>query len=78
MKIKVLTSLCAFFISGVALAECPSGLNAEKMAECITIEVASSDYQDWQKNEYPVNLNASTKTTSGLRTDTSTEEPDCD
>ena len=75
MKIKVLTSLCAFFISGVALAECPSGLNAEKMAECITIEVASSDYQDWQKK---VNLNASTKTTSGVRTDTSTEEPECD
>ncbi len=63
MKIKILTSLCAFFISGVTFANCPSSLNAEQMSECITVEVSSSDYQDWQK---------------GVRTAASTEEPDCD
>ena len=67
MKIIMLTGMCAFFLSGVALAECPSSLNAEQMRECITIEGASSDYQDWQK---------------GVRTAASTEEPeeepDCD
>ena len=65
MKIKILTSLCAFFISGVTFANCPGSLDAEQLSECITVEVASSDYQDWQK---------------GTRTVASTEEPepDCD
>jgi hypothetical protein len=67
MRIKILTGLCAFFISGVTFANCPSSLNAEQMRECNTIEGASSDYQDWQK---------------GVRTASSTEEPeeepDCD
>ena len=82
MKIKILTSLCAFFISGVTFANCPGSFNAEQMSECIKVVVASSDYQDWRKNEYPVNLDASKETTSGVRTVTSTEapeeEPDCD
>ena len=67
MKIKILTSLIAFFISGATFANFPSGFNAEKMRECITVGGASSDYQDRQK---------------GVRTVVSTEEPekepDCD
>ena len=36
-------------LSGVALAECPSNLEASQLIECITIEGSGSNYQDWQK-----------------------------
>ena len=61
MKIKILTSLCAFFISGVTFANCPGSFSAEQMGEFITVEGTSSDYQDWSK---------------GVRTVASTEEPE--
>jgi hypothetical protein len=67
MKIKILTGMCAFILSGIAVADCPSSLNTEKMVECITVGGAGENYQDWQK---------------GVRTAASTEEPeeepDCD
>jgi hypothetical protein len=47
MKLKLLISLCVFSVSGVAYANCPDSLNAEKMAECITIEGWEANYQDW-------------------------------
>jgi hypothetical protein len=56
MKIKILTGMCAFILSGIAFADCPSSLNAEKTMECITVEGSGENYQDWQKNEYEFNL----------------------
>lgn len=56
IKVKVLTSLCVFFMSSMAFADCPNSLNAEKMAECITVEGSGANYQDWKKNEYEHNL----------------------
>jgi hypothetical protein len=64
MKIKILTGMCAFFLSGVAFAECPSDQNTEKMIECITVEGSGANYQDWQKNEYEFNLETTSKTAS--------------
>ena len=79
MKIKILTGLCAFCISGVAFAGCPDSLNAEKMAECITVEGSGADYQDWQKNEYQFNLETSSEVASTVSpitgTDVRTLEP---
>ena len=67
MRIKILTGLCAFFMSGATFANCPCGLNAEQMRECITIEGAGSDYLHWQKGK---------RTTAS--TEEPEEEPDCD
>ena len=79
MKIEILTGLCAFCISGVVFAGCPDSLNAEKMAECITVEGSGADYQDWQKNEYQYNLETSSEVASTVSpitgTDVRTLEP---
>ena len=79
MKIKIFTGLCAFCISGVAFAGCPDSLNAEKMAECITVEGSGANYQDWQKNEYQFNLETSSEVASTVSpitgTDVRTLEP---
>ncbi len=47
MKQKLLISLCVLSVSGVAYANCPDSLNAEKMMECITVEGWEDNYQDW-------------------------------
>ncbi len=47
MKLKLIISLCVFSASGVAYANCPDHLNAEMMAECITVEGWEANYQDW-------------------------------
>ena len=65
MKIIILTGMCAFFLSSVVLAECPSGLNTEKTIECITVEGSGANYQDWQKNEHEFNLEPTSKTAYG-------------
>lgn len=79
MKIEILTGLCAFCISGVAFAGCPDSLNAENMAECITVEGSGANYQDWQKNEYQHNLETSSAVASTVSpitgTDVRTLEP---
>lgn len=73
MKIKVLTGLCTFCISGVAFAGCPDSLDAEKMLECITVEGSGANYQDWQKNEYQHNLETSTEVVSTISLITGTD-----
>ena len=79
MKIEILTSACVLFVSGVAFAGCPDSLNAEKMAECITVEGSGANYQDWQKNEYQFNLDTSEEVASTISpitgTDVRTLEP---
>ena len=70
MKIKLLTILIAFFISGVTFANYPDGFNAEMMRECITPGGASSDYQVRQKEGRPV--------VSTEEPEETEEEPDCD
>ncbi len=72
MNVKIMIGLCAFFISGAVFAGCPASLDAEKMAECITVEGSGANYQDWQKNEYLHNIDASTEITN---TDVRTLEP---
>ena len=67
MKIIMLTGMCAFFLSGVALAECPSDLNTAKMIECTTVEGPGANYQDWQKG-----------VCTAASTEEPEEEPDCD
>lgn len=52
MKHCYLSVLCSFAITGTAIADCPSSLNAEKLIECITIEGAGENYQSWSKNFY--------------------------
>ena len=65
MKIIILTGMCAFFLSGAALAECPSDLNTENMVECITVEGSGANYQDWQMNEREFNLETASKIAFG-------------
>jgi len=47
MKNKTAWVLGAFLMSGVVYAECPDNLKAEQMVECLTIEGAGANYQDW-------------------------------
>jgi len=49
MKINYIIVLCGLALSNTAVANCPSNLKAEKMVECITIEGAGGNYQDWSK-----------------------------
>jgi len=72
-KYKISSSLCAFFISSSAFAVCPDSLNAEKMVECITVEGSGADYQDWQKNEYLINLDTSKEVASTVSPITGTD-----
>lgn len=50
MKTKVIVGLYGALFSGLALADCPDNLGAEKMVECITIEGSGANYQDWEKS----------------------------
>ncbi len=47
MEMKLLIGVCAISISGVVYAECPNSLSTEKLVECVTIEGAGENYQDW-------------------------------
>jgi len=47
MELKLLIGVCALSISGVVYAECPNSLSTEKLMECVTIEGAGENYQDW-------------------------------
>ena len=49
MKKCYLLILCGLLISGSTFAYCPDGQNAEKIVECIIIEGAGENYQDWSK-----------------------------
>ena len=61
MYIKYLLVLCGLALSNLAFADCPSNLKAEKIAECITIEGAGENYQDWSKKFYASNSLPKTK-----------------
>ena len=39
--------------SAVAMSKCPEGLDAEALMECITVEGAGRDYQEWRKQYQP-------------------------
>lgn len=58
---KIVIGLAACGFSGLALANCPDSLNAEKMVECITIEGAGANYQDWSKAFYNVEILANSE-----------------
>jgi hypothetical protein len=52
-------------LSTHAISECTSDMNAEIMAECITIEGSGTNYQDWSKN-----YKGRTNTAAAKETDT--------
>ena len=52
MENRYLLILCGLLISGSTFAYCPDGQNADKTVECITIEGAGDNYQDWSKKMY--------------------------
>ena len=64
IKLNLFIASCSLSLSAPSFAECPDTLNTEKMVECITVEGSGADYQDWQKNEYELNLETSSKTTT--------------
>ena len=43
------------------------------MVECITVEGSGADYQDWQKNEYLINLDTSNEVASTVSPITGTD-----
>ena len=52
MENRYLLILCGLLISGSTFAYCPDGQNVEKTVECITIEGAGENYQDWSQKMY--------------------------
>ena len=50
MNIKYIAGLFSVIFSGLCYADCPSNLDAESTVQCITIEGAGQNYQEWKRD----------------------------
>lgn len=50
MKIHYIAGSIAVIFSGFCYSDCPSSLDAESTVQCITIEGAGQNYQEWKQS----------------------------
>ena len=65
--ILTVSTLALTMTTGLASAECTRDMDAEMLAECITIEGSGANYQDWRASYEKRLLESGTTRSQGLR-----------